>query len=163
MPSSAERRAGEDRANNGTTPRQQKVLFVNICHRHWLFSARGFPREFPSVLLPLCCYALRGPRNARGVLGCALRFRPREFPRLIPLHSTPSTIKITPKVIFICISAKNVVSLHPKVQRRGLEGGRCPLSESQTICQIPSRGFQDIFKRRLLTLRSDVQKSRKFQ
>ena len=45
LPSSAERRAGEDRANNGTTPRQQKVLFVNICHRHWLFSARGYPRE----------------------------------------------------------------------------------------------------------------------
>ena len=48
LPSSAERRAGEDRENNGTTPRQQKVLFVNICHRHWLFSARGYPREFPS-------------------------------------------------------------------------------------------------------------------
>ena len=79
LPSSAERRAGEDRENNGTTPRQQKVLFVNICHRHWLFSARGFPREFPSVPLPLCCYALRGPRNARGVLGCTLRFRPREI------------------------------------------------------------------------------------
>ena len=49
LPSSAERRAGEDREKNGTTPRQQKVLFVNICHRHWLFSARGFPREFPLV------------------------------------------------------------------------------------------------------------------
>ena len=45
LPSSAERRAGEDRANNGTTPRQQKVLFVNICHRYWLFSARGYPHE----------------------------------------------------------------------------------------------------------------------
>ena len=49
LPSSAERRAGEDRENNGTTPRQQKVLFVNICHRYWLFSARGFPREFSLV------------------------------------------------------------------------------------------------------------------
>lgn len=71
LPSSAERRAGEDRANNGTTPRQQKVLFVNICHRHWLFCPRGFPREFPSghsgtsgtaVPLPLGCPALREPR-----------------------------------------------------------------------------------------------------
>ena len=44
LPSSAERRAGDDRANSGTTPSQQKVLFVNICHRHWLSSARGFPR-----------------------------------------------------------------------------------------------------------------------
>ena len=65
LPSSAERRAGEDRENNGTTPRQQKVLFVNICHRYWLFSARGFHHEFPSVLLPLCCYALQGPLNGR--------------------------------------------------------------------------------------------------
>ena len=26
------------------------------------------------------CYALRGPDNARGVIGCTLRFRPREIP-----------------------------------------------------------------------------------
>ena len=32
LPSSAERRAGEDRENNGTTPRQQKVLFVGLCN-----------------------------------------------------------------------------------------------------------------------------------
>ena len=50
LPSSAERRAGDDRANADSTPRQQKVLFVNICHRHWLFSARGFPREISSPL-----------------------------------------------------------------------------------------------------------------
>ena len=71
LSSSADRRAGDDRENNGTPPRQQKVLFVNICHRHWLFSARGFPREFPSghsgtsgiaIPLPLGCPALRGPR-----------------------------------------------------------------------------------------------------
>ena len=71
FPYFTDRRAGEDRENNGTTPRQQKVLFVNICHRHWLFSARGYPREFPSghsgtsniaVPLPLGCPALRSPR-----------------------------------------------------------------------------------------------------
>ena len=49
FPYFTERRAGDNRENNGTTPRQQKVLFVNIFHRYWLFSARGFPREFPSV------------------------------------------------------------------------------------------------------------------
>ena len=65
LPSSAERRAGDDRANNGTTPRPPKVLFVNICYRHGLFSARGFPREVPSVLLPRCCYARQGPLNGR--------------------------------------------------------------------------------------------------
>ena len=83
----------------------QKVRFVNICHRHWLSSARGFPREFPSghsgtsgmaVPLPLCCYTMRGPRNARGVLGCALRFRPRDSPRLYTLHSTPYTAALLP-------------------------------------------------------------------
>ena len=39
-----------------------------------------------AVPLPLGCPALRGPRNARGVLGCALRFRPRVPPRLYTLH-----------------------------------------------------------------------------
>ena len=68
FPYFTDRRAGEDRENNGTTPRQQKVLFVNIYHRYWLFSARGYPREFPSVLLPLCCLALAVP--------------PARFPRL---------------------------------------------------------------------------------
>ena len=115
LPSSAERRAGEDRENNGTTPRQQKVLFVNICHRHWLFSARRFPREFPSghsgisgiaVPLPLGCPALRGYRNARGVLGCTLRFRPRE----ILIYKQ----KIAPAVIFICIIQKKILPLHRK-------------------------------------------------
>ena len=135
LPSSAERRAGEDRENNGTTPRQQKVLFVNICHRYWLFSARGFPHEFPSVLLPLCCYALRGPRNARGVLGCTLRFRPREF----PIYKQ----KIALKAIFICIYAKIIVSLHPKAQRRGLEGGRClPLGKPNYLTQSPVVAFK---------------------
>ena len=69
-----------------------------------------------------------------------------------------------------CRNEKNVVPLHPKAQRRGLEGGKCPLSESQKYHQIsvkdltkdPSRGFQDILKRRLLALCSDELKSRKF-
>ena len=39
----------EHRRNSDSTPCQQKVLFVNICHLHWLSSARGYPREFPSV------------------------------------------------------------------------------------------------------------------
>ena len=33
-----------------------------------------------AVLLPLGCPALRAPRNARGVLGCAMRFRPQDSP-----------------------------------------------------------------------------------
>ena len=53
----------------------------------------------------------------------------------------------------------------------GLEGGKCPLSESQNYHQIsvidltkdPSRGFQDIVKRRLFALCSDVLKLRNFQ
>lgn len=46
--------------------------------------------QFPSChsslsgpFLPLGCPALRGPRNARGVLGCTLRFRPRVNPRFL--------------------------------------------------------------------------------
>ena len=70
-----------------------------------------------------------------------------------------------------CIVQKIIVILHPKVQRRGLEGGKCPLSESQKYHQIsvkdltkdPSRGFQDIVKRRLFALCSDVLKLRNFQ
>ena len=125
------------------------MLFVNICHRHWLFSARGFPSEFPSghsgtsgiaVPLPLGCPALRVPRNARGVLGCALRFRPREFP--------PSTKKIALKAIFICISPKIIVSLHPQFH-------------AGEVC-ASSAGVADILKRRLLTLCSDALKLRNF-
>ena len=33
----------------------------------------------------------------------------------------------------ICKCAIFVVPLHPKAQRRGLEGGKCPLSESQLV------------------------------
>ena len=60
------------RPTSGRRPREQrhnspptKVLFVNICHRQWLSSARGFPREFPSGLLPLSVMLSR--------------FRPRDF------------------------------------------------------------------------------------
>ena len=34
------------RENSDSTPCQQKVLFVNICHLHWLSSARGSAREY---------------------------------------------------------------------------------------------------------------------
>ena len=54
--------------------------------------------------------------------------------------------------------------MHPKVQRRGLEGGRCPpLGKPNCLTKHPSRGFQDIFKRRLLTLCSDLMKCRSFE
>ena len=38
-----------------------------------------------------------------------------------------------------------------------------PIGKPNRLTKHPSRGFQDIFKRRLLTLCSDIQKSRKFQ
>ena len=98
LPSSAERRAGEDRENNGTTPRQQKVLFVNICHRHWLFSARGYPREksppffvhYPEnirdilVSRHLLCFCQWSGKILVSFLSLPLavmlsRFRPRDF------------------------------------------------------------------------------------
>ena len=76
------------------------VPFFNICHLHWLFSARGYPREFPSChsslsgpFLPLGCPALRDPRNARGVLGYTLRLSPRVNPRL-SLSIIPNSIRV---------------------------------------------------------------------
>ena len=112
FPYFTDRRAGESRENSASPPRQQKVLFVNICHRHWLFSARRFPREFPSghsgtssitVPLPLGCPALRGPRNARGVLGCALSFRPREFPHpLKKSHQNAIFLAFLQKLLYLC-------------------------------------------------------------
>ena len=38
-----------------------------------------------------------------------------------------------------------------------------PLGKPNYLTKYPSRGVEDIFKRRLLTLCSDCQKSRKFQ
>lgn len=42
-------------------PALQKCYFLIFAIANWLFSARGYPREFPSVLIPLCCYALAIP------------------------------------------------------------------------------------------------------
>ena len=67
------------------------------------------------------------------------------------------------KVIFICSSQKKVVSLPSKVQRRGLEGGRCPLSESQMLTQRPQSRLSRHIKKAFITLCSDWQKSRKFR
>ena len=55
----------------------------------------------------------------------------------LPNAKPSSKLKIAKKSLFSCIYAKNVVILQPKVQRRGLEGGKCLLSESQIQCQIP--------------------------
>ena len=57
--------------------------------------------------------------------------------------------KIALKAIFICIYAKIIVSLHPQFH-------------AGDVC-ASSAGVADILKRRLLTLCSDCQKSRKFQ
>ena len=73
----------EHRRNSDSTPCQQKVLFVNICHLHWLSSARGSAREFPSVpfsSLPVTPVYLVLPSHL-AVL-CS-RFRPREFLQLL--------------------------------------------------------------------------------
>ena len=62
----SERRPREQRQ----TPRQQKVLFVNICHRLWLFSARSYPREFPSVPFRSLWY-IRYCRSPSSWLSCS--------------------------------------------------------------------------------------------
>jgi hypothetical protein len=63
-----------------------------------------FPASFPPFPFLSAVMLCGVPDNARGVLGCTLRFRPREIP--------PSTKKIALKAIFICIYAKIIVSLH---------------------------------------------------
>ena len=87
----------------------------------------------------------------------------RHSPRLYTLHFTPSTRKIAPKCDFSCISQKKVVPLPSKVQRRGLEGGRCPLSESQMLTQRPQSRLSRHIKKAFITLCSDSLESRKFQ
>ena len=66
----------EHRRNSDSTSCQQKVLFVNICHLHWLYSARGYPRDS----LPVTLVYLVLPSHL-AVL-CS-RFRPREFLQLL--------------------------------------------------------------------------------
>ena len=75
------------------------------------------------------------------------RFRPREFPHLYTILFTPSTKKIALKAILICIFAKNIVPLHPKAQRRGLEGERCPpLGKPNHLTQSPVVAFKTYLK-----------------
>ena len=64
------------------------------------------------------------PRNARGVLGCTLRLRPRVNPRL-SLFIAPNIIRVSPasklKMAifspFSCISPKNSVSLQHNTKK----------------------------------------------
>ena len=165
MPSSAERRAGEDRANNGTTPRQQKVLFVNICHRYWLFSARGYPREksppffvhypeyysgHPCIPATCCVFAsglannlvpILSSRSPSSWLSCSAGSPKRSWRfgvhfAVPPARNPIYKQKIALKAIFICIYAKIIVSLHPQFH-------------AGDVC-ASSAGVADILKRRLL-------------
>ena len=112
--------------------------------------------ELPSLLAVMLC---GGSDNARGVLGCALWFRPREFPRLYTrrrrttcaLHTPPRAATQLRQVAtlytlkshnfnkfcdFICPSQKNVVYLRSQFH-------------AGDVC-TSSAGVADIFKRRLL-------------
>ena len=62
-----------------------------------------------------------------------------------------------------CTFQKKVVSLPSKVQRRGLEGGICPISESQMLTQRPQSWLSRHIKKAFIALCSDNLKSRKFQ
>ena len=61
-----------------------------------------------------------------------------------------------------CTFQKKVVSLPSKVQRRGLEGGMCPISESQMLTQRPQSWLSRHIKKAFIALCSDALKSRKF-
>ena len=53
--------------------------------------ASGLAIFSPFLFATVGCPALRGPRNARGVMGCTLRFRPQVNPCLYTLHFPPYT------------------------------------------------------------------------
>ena len=54
--------------------------------------------------------------------------------------------------------------MHPESSTPGLRGWEMsPLGKPNRLTKHPSRGFQDIFKRRLLTLCSDLVKCRSFE
>ena len=56
--------------------------------------ASGLAIFSPFLFATVGCPALRGPRNARGVMGCTLRFRPQVNPHLYTLHFTPRGIAV---------------------------------------------------------------------
>ena len=51
---------------------------------------------------------------------------------------------------------KKVVYLQPKVQRRGIEGGKCPLSEGQNLTQTPQSWLSRHIRKAFIALCSDV-------
>ena len=85
----------------------------------------------PSPVNARRCPVSRVPIPSRHLVKL-LRFRPQEF---LPLHLTLYTLhqKNHQKSDFSCTIQNNSLPLRPKAQRRGLEGGKCPLSESQII------------------------------
>ena len=68
------------------------------------------------------------------------------------------------KIAIFLHLCKKCCTFAPESSTPGFRGREMsPLGKPTCLTEHPSRGFQDIFKRRLLTLCSDVVKSRKFQ
>ena len=63
----------------------------------------------------------------------------------------------------LLLNSKKCITFAPESPTSGFRGWEMsPLGKPTRLTKHPSRGFQDIFKRRLLTLCSDVQKCRSF-
>ena len=122
------------------------------------------------------------PQDAQFYRATTLR-TPRELPETANLKKV-RFVNILPKLPFVfsntsgdffcaisCRNEKKVVPLQSKVQRWVQGEGSVPSRKAKNYHQIsvkdltkdPSRGFQDIVKRRLFALCSDVLKLRNFQ
>ena len=68
------------------------------------------------------------------------------------------------KIAIFLHLCKKCCTFAPESSTPGFRGGEMsPLGKPTCLTEHPSRGFQDIFKRRLLALCSDVMKLRNFQ
>ena len=85
------------------------------------------------------------------------------IPCLYTIHFTPLT-KNHPKSDFYLLNSKKCITFAPESPTPGFRGREVsPLGKPIYLTKHPSRGFQDIFKRRLLALCSDTLKLRNFQ
>ena len=137
-------------------------LFVSCPECH---SSISSPLNF-TLYAPTICFALRGPRNNRSS-ECEIRKRLWRFRvhfAVSPARNPLSLTKNHPKSDFYLLNSKKCITFAPESPTPGFRGREVsPLGKPIYLTKHPSRGFQDILKRRLLALCSDSMKLRNFQ
>ena len=97
-------------------PALQKCYFLIFAIAIGCLLLAAIPASFPPFSFLSAVMLCGVPDNAFGVLGCTLRFRPREFPRLYTLHFTPSTIKNRPSSHFYLVMSKKCCIFAPYIK-----------------------------------------------